>query len=144
MTLDTASELTVVVADDDEDIRSLIVIAVAKANLKLLADLPDGKKALAAVREHKPDIVLLDVSMPEMTGLEVTRAIRADRDLAAATVFILSAAVDDTAVAAGFAAGADAYMTKPFSPNTLAAQLLSLIAAQGAVPDENAPRPPAP
>jgi DNA-binding response OmpR family regulator len=144
LTLDTASELTVVVADDDEDIRSLIVIAVAKANLKLLADLPDGKKALAAVREHKPDIVLLDVSMPEMTGLEVTRAIRADRDLAAATVFILSAAVDDTAVAAGFAAGADAYMTKPFSPNTLAAQLLSLIAAQGAVPDENAPRPPAP
>lgn len=143
-TTETAPELTVVVADDDEDIRSLIVIAVAKANLKLLADLPDGAKALAAVREHRPDIVLLDVSMPEMTGLEVTRAIRADRELATATVFILSAAVDDTAVAAGFAAGADAYMTKPFSPSTLAAQLLSLIAAQGAVPDENAPRPPAP
>jgi DNA-binding response OmpR family regulator len=143
-TAETAPELTVVVADDDEDIRSLIVIAVAKANLKLLADLPDGAKALAAVREHRPDIVLLDVSMPEMTGLEVTRAIRADQELATATVFILSAAVDDTAVAAGFAAGADAYMTKPFSPSTLAAQLLSLIAAQGAVPDENAPRPPAP
>jgi DNA-binding response OmpR family regulator len=141
---DGAPMLTVVVADDDEDIRSLIVIAVRKANLKLLADLPDGATALAAVQKHKPDIVLLDVSMPGLTGLEVTRAIRSDADLAGATVFILSAAVDDTAVAAGFAAGADAYMTKPFSPSTLAAQLLSLLAAQRSGPDADAPQPPAP
>jgi DNA-binding response OmpR family regulator len=59
-------------------------------------------------------------------------------------VFILSAAVDDTAVAAGFAAGADAYMTKPFSPSTLAAQLLQLLAAQRSGPDPDAPQPPAP
>lgn len=142
--VDEAPDLTVVVADDDDDIRSLIVIAVAKAKLRLLAALPDGTAALAAVREHKPDIVLLDVSMPGLTGLEVTQAIRADGGLTDSIVFILSAAVDDTAVAAGFAAGADAYMTKPFSPSTLAAQLLTLIAAQGAVPDLTAPRPPAP
>ena len=138
------SALTVVVADDDEDIRSLIVIAVRKANLELLADLPDGTSALAAVHEHKPDIVLLDVSMPGLTGLEVTKAIRSNSELAGAIVFILSAAVDDTAVAAGFAAGADAYMTKPFSPSTLAAQLLSLLAAQRSGPDTEAPQPPAP
>ena len=144
MLVDEAPDLTVVVADDDDDIRSLIVIAVAKAKLRLLAALPDGTAALAAVREHKPDIVLLDVSMPGLNGLEVTQAIRADVGLTEAMVFILSAAVDDTAVAAGFAAGADAYMTKPFSPSTLAAQLLTLIAAQGAVPDLAAPRPPAP
>jgi len=137
-------ELTVVVADDDEDIRSLIVIAVRKANLNLKADLPDGSSALAAVREHKPDLVLLDVSMPGLTGLEVASAIRADPEVAAAMVFILSAAVDDTAVAAGFAAGADAYMTKPFSPNTLAAQLTALIASTAAGPTANQPQPPAP
>ena len=142
--VDEAPDLTVVVADDDDDIRSLIVIAVAKARLRLLAALPDGTAALAAVREHKPDIVLLDVSMPGLTGLEVTQAIRADGGLTDSIVFILSAAVDDTAVAAGFAAGADAYMTKPFSPSTLAAQLLRLIAAQGAVPDPAAPQPPPP
>jgi DNA-binding response OmpR family regulator len=136
--------LTVVVADDDEDIRSLIVIAVRKANLELLADLPDGTSALAAVHEYKPDIVLLDVSMPGLTGLEVTKAIRSNPDVSEAIVFILSAAVDDTAVAAGFAAGADAYMTKPFSPSTLAAQLLSLLAAQRSGPDANQPQPPAP
>ena len=141
---DGKAMLTVVVADDDEDIRSLIVIAVRKANLELLADLPDGTSALAAVREHKPDIVLLDVSMPGLTGLEVTKAIRSNPDLSSAIVFILSAAVDDTAVAAGFAAGADAYMTKPFSPSTLAAQLLSLLAAQRSGPDASQLQPPAP
>ena len=142
--VDTGSPLTVVVADDDEDIRSLIVIAVRKANLQLLADLPDGTAALAAVHEHRPDIVLLDVSMPGLTGLEVTKAIRSNSELAGAIVFILSAAVDDTAVAAGFAAGADAYMTKPFSPSTLATQLLQLLAAQRSGPDANAPQPPPP
>jgi CheY-like chemotaxis protein len=136
--------LTVVVADDDEDIRSLIVIAVRKANLELLADLPDGTAALAAVQEHKPDIVLLDVSMPGLTGLEVTKAIRSHPELSEAIVFILSAAVDDPAGAAGVAAGADAYMTKPFSPSTLAAQLLSLLAAQKTGPDADAPQPPPP
>jgi len=141
---DAPAELTVVVADDDEDIRSLIVIAVRKAKLKLLADLPDGTTALAAVREHRPDIVLLDVSMPGLTGLEVATAIRADPAVASSIVFILSAAVDDTAVAAGFAAGADAYMTKPFSPNTLAAQLTALIASTASGPNTDRPMPPAP
>jgi len=140
----SSTDLRVVVADDDEDIRSLIVIAVRKANLTLMADLPDGESALSAVREHKPDLVLLDVSMPGLTGLEVTAAIRADPELAKAMVFILSAAVDDTAVAAGFAAGADAYMTKPFSPNTLAAQLTALIASTAAGPAADGPQPPAP
>ncbi len=125
---DPGRPLTVVVADDDSDIRSLIVIAVKKAGLTLLAAMPDGSTALEAMIEHKPDIALLDVSMPGLTGLEVTRAMRADDDLKHSLVFILSAAVDDTAVAAGFEAGADAYMTKPFSPSTLAAQLTALIA----------------
>jgi DNA-binding response OmpR family regulator len=126
--LEPGRELTVVVADDDADIRSLIVIAVKKAGLKLLAALPDGSSALDAMFEHRPDIALLDVSMPGLTGLEVTRAMRQDEALRECLIFILSAAVDDTAVAAGFEAGADAYMTKPFSPSTLAAQLNSLIA----------------
>jgi DNA-binding response OmpR family regulator len=126
--MDVDKELTVVVADDDNDIRSLIIIAVKKAGLKLKAALPDGASALDAMVEHKPDIALLDVSMPGLSGLEVARAIRQDDSLKHCLVFILSAAVDDTAVAAGFAAGADAYMTKPFSPSTLAAQLQALIA----------------
>jgi CheY-like chemotaxis protein len=123
---------TVVVADDDPDIRSLIVVAVERAGLTLLADVGDGLSAIDKIREFKPDLALLDVSMPGLNGLEVTRAIRSDVETADAMVFILSAAVDQTAVDAGFAAGADAYMTKPFSPKTLAEQLVALIAAEGA------------
>ena len=124
------TRLTVVVADDDADILALVKIAVAKADLDLLEAASNGTDALAAIQRHKPDLALLDVSMPGMTGLEVTRAVREDEALAGALVFILSAAVDQTAVDAGFAAGADAYMTKPFSPRTLAAQLTALIEAR--------------
>jgi DNA-binding response OmpR family regulator len=123
-------QLTVVIADDDADILSLVEIAVRKAGLHLLSAHPDGQAALDAIRVQKPDIILLDVSMPRINGLEVVEAVRADAGLADAMVFLLSAAVDDTAVAAGFAAGADAYMTKPFSPKTLAAQLTALISSR--------------
>jgi DNA-binding response OmpR family regulator len=126
--------LTVVIADDDADILALVAVAVRKAGLSLLGSASEGARALEVIQEHKPDIALLDVSMPGLTGLDVTRAIRADSHLARAMVFLLSAAVDQTAVNAGFAAGADAYMTKPFSPSTLAAQLKALIASEKSGP----------
>ena len=130
----SAAGLTVVIADDDPDILALTTIAVGRAGLVLLASEADGTSALASIKEHRPDIALLDVSMPGMTGLEITRAMRESEDLANSTIFLLSAAVDQTAVDAGFAAGADAYMTKPFSPRTLAAQIVALIEAPAAPP----------
>lgn len=130
----TAAGLTVVIADDDPDILALTTIAVGRAGLVLLASEPDGTRALESIRHHRPDIALLDVSMPGMTGLEITRAMRESQELADSTIFLLSAAVDQTAVDAGFAAGADAYMTKPFSPRTLAAQIVALIEAPSAPP----------
>lgn len=130
----SAAGLTVVIADDDPDILALTTIAVGRAGLVLLASEADGTSALASIKEHRPDIALLDVSMPGMTGLEITRAMRENEELASSTIFLLSAAVDQTAVDAGFAAGADAYMTKPFSPRTLAAQIVALIEAPAAPP----------
>jgi DNA-binding response OmpR family regulator len=130
----SAAGLTVVIADDDPDILALTTIAVGRAGLVLLASEADGTSALASIKEHRPDIALLDVSMPGMTGLEITRAMRENEELANSTIFLLSAAVDQTAVDAGFAAGADAYMTKPFSPRTLAAQIVALIEAPAAPP----------
>ena len=130
----SAAGLTVVIADDDPDILALTTIAVGRAGLVLLASEADGTSALASIQEQRPDIALLDVSMPGMTGLEITRAMRESEELANSTIFLLSAAVDQTAVDAGFAAGADAYMTKPFSPRTLAAQIVALIEAPAAPP----------
>ncbi len=114
---------TVVIADDDADIRALIAIAVRRADLELVAEAADGDAAWAAIRAERPDLVVLDVSMPGMSGLEVARLVRADDAVAGIRIVLLSAAVDDQSRAAGLAAGADQFFAKPFSPRSLAAQL---------------------
>jgi DNA-binding response OmpR family regulator len=121
----------VIVADDDADIRALIAIAMRRAGIELVAEAPDGNAALAAIREHRPDIAILDVSMPGMTGLEVTREVRAGGESDGIRIFLLSAGVTDAAIEAGRAAGADDYLTKPFSPKELAAHVSDAIAAWG-------------
>jgi len=119
----------VVVADDDADIRALVAIAMRRAGIELVADVASGTEALEAVRQHVPDMVILDVSMPGMTGLEVTRALRADSSLDGIRVFLLSAGVTEAAIQAGKDAGADEYLIKPFSPRELAARITVAMAA---------------
>ena len=114
---------TVIVADDDQDIRSLVSIAVSKAGLELLASVGDGALALDAIRTHQPDLAILDVSMPEMTGLEVCRAVRADDSIGDVRIMLLSASVDEGTQAIGIEAGADYFFAKPFSPRDLVAWL---------------------
>ena len=114
---------TVVVADDDADIRSLVAISVAKAGLELLASVSDGAQALHAIKLHKPDLAILDVSMPEMTGLEVCREARADDSLGDLRILLLSASVDEASRAVGIESGADYFIAKPFSPRELTAWL---------------------
>ena len=113
---------TVIVADDDQDIRSLVAIAVGKAGLELLASVDDGAKALDAILEHKPDLAILDVSMPEMTGLEVCRAARSS-EVGDLRILLLSASVDEASQSIGIEAGADYFLAKPFSPRELASWL---------------------
>lgn len=118
---------TVVIADDDPDIRELIGLAVIKAGAVVGAAVGTGSQALAAVRSIGPDLVILDVSMPEMTGLDVCRALREDPSTARVRVLLLSAAVQAAAVAQGIAAGADAYAGKPFSPKKLGRQIREML-----------------
>jgi len=125
----THAALRVVVADDDPDIRTLVSIAVRRAGLDLVADVGTGDAALDALREHKPNIAILDVSMPGLTGLEVTAALRSDPGLSDIRVFLLSAGVTDAARQAGIDAGAEDYFFKPFSPRELAAKLTDIVAA---------------
>jgi len=114
---------TVVVADDDQDIRSLVSIAVRKAGLDLVASVSDGALALEAILKHRPDLAILDVSMPEMTGLEVCRAVRGDTSIGDVRILLLSASVDEASQAIGIEAGADYFLAKPFSPRELASWL---------------------
>jgi len=89
----------------------------------------DGTTALAAVREQRPDLVLLDVMMPGMDGFEVCAAVRADEQLAGVKILMLTAKGRDTDTAKGVALGADAYMTKPFATRELAAKVRELLGA---------------
>lgn len=119
---------SVIVADDDPDIRTLVAIAVARAGLELIDELPDGNSAWEAIQSFIPDIVVLDVSMPGMTGLEISRLIRGDDTLQGMHVILLSAGVDATSHQNGLDAGANEYLFKPFSPRDLAEKLTHLAA----------------
>jgi DNA-binding response OmpR family regulator len=119
---------SVVIADDDADIRRLVTISAARANLTVVADVADGDAALAVIRAEVPNLAILDVSMPGLNGIEICQLIRADPTLANVRVLLLSASAGESAIAAGLAAGAAEYMSKPFSPRDLAARLVELMA----------------
>jgi DNA-binding response OmpR family regulator len=87
----------------------------------------DGGEALAAIRRDRPDLVLLDVMMPAMSGFDVCQAVRADPALAGVRILMLTAKGRDTDLAKGTALGADAYVTKPFSTQELAARVRELL-----------------
>lgn len=109
------ARFSVVVADDDRDIRGLIVIASTKAGLEVVADASDGEQALAAIRRFTPDLAILDIMMPKLSGLEVCQEVRRDPLLDNVRLLLLSASVDEASRATGTEAGADHFLAKPFS-----------------------------
>jgi len=120
---------TVVIADDDAEIRHLVGVAVQRAGATIGASVPDGAAAWQAIRDMEPDLAILDVAMPRMSGLEVCRSLRADPGTADTRVLLLSAAVHPAAIEAGVAAGADLYCSKPFSVRSLVTQIQDLMTA---------------
>ncbi|MGY1740635.1 MULTISPECIES: response regulator transcription factor [unclassified Blastococcus] len=118
----------VLVADDEDDIRGLVRLAVRRAGCTVVAEVADGAAALDAARAHAPDLAVLDVSMPGATGLEVCTALRADAATAGVRVLLLSAGASPDDVARGLAAGADSYVAKPFSVAALVAHVRELTA----------------
>ncbi|HSY14995.1 MAG TPA: response regulator [Jatrophihabitantaceae bacterium] len=112
------ADLLVVAADDDADIRALIVDKLANAGLRVIA-VGDGASALIVLRDRRPSLAILDVSMPGLTGLEVTRAIKSDARTAHIAVMLLSALSSAEDRWRGREAGADDYLSKPFSPREL-------------------------
>jgi DNA-binding response OmpR family regulator len=122
----------VLVADDEDDIRALVGLAVGRAGCTVVASVADGSAALAAARADLPDLAVLDVSMPGATGLEVCAQLRADPGTAAVRILLLSAGASPDDVARGLAAGADAYLAKPFAVAGLVHQIKALTARQPA------------
>jgi DNA-binding response OmpR family regulator len=126
------SVVRVLVADDEDDIRALVALAVRKAGCTVVGSVADGASALDLARVERPDLAVLDVSMPGATGLEVCAALRADPATAGIRILLLSAGASTDDVAAGLAAGADAYLAKPFQVSGLVHQVRALTARQPA------------
>lgn len=107
--------VTVVLAEDDVDIRDLVQLVLEGLDLSVTA-VGNGEEALAACRRSSPRLLLLDITMPGMSGLEVCREIRADEDLADLPIILMTARAQASDVTAGMEAGADTYIIKPFGP----------------------------
>jgi DNA-binding response OmpR family regulator len=105
----------VVIADDESSIR-LLVHATIESDDFAVMEASNGAEAWALIKQHKPGLVLLDVQMPGRSGLEVLRLIKADPELKATRVILLTSKAQETDVEVGLMAGADFYLTKPFSP----------------------------
>ena len=94
----------------------------------------DGERALAAIERSEPDVVLLDVMLPKVDGFEVCRRLRADPRRAGLRILMLTARGREGEVAKGLGAGADAYVTKPFSTRELVARIAELAATPRGTP----------
>jgi DNA-binding response OmpR family regulator len=108
----------ILVADDDEDILALVAFRLGRAGHEVITA-HDGEQALELAQSRSPDLVILDVRMPKMTGIDVVRALREHEATKSVPVILLTASVQDESVKSGFDAGADDYIKKPFSPHEL-------------------------
>jgi two-component system phosphate regulon response regulator PhoB len=117
-----AGVLTILIADDEPHVVELVRVTLEDNRVRVF-DAADGEMALAVAEALEPDLVLLDVHLPDLSGLEVCRLLRKHPRLASTRIVMLTAAAQQDDIARGFSAGATEYLTKPFSP----VRLLSLV-----------------
>ncbi len=114
---------TVLIVDDDEHIREVVRYALGRAGFRTV-EAEDGAKAIERFRAEKPDVVILDVMMPELDGTEVCRQIRKD---ARTPIIFLSSCDEETDRILGLELGGDDYVPKPFSPRELVARVKAVL-----------------
>jgi two-component system OmpR family response regulator len=125
---------TVLIVDDDPHIRQLLVFALEKAGLDTI-EAADGEAGLALADTHGPNLVILDINMPRMDGLEVCRRLRADKgDKGDVPILFLSSRDDEIDRVLGIELGADDYVVKPFSPREVVARVMAILRRTAARP----------
>jgi CheY-like chemotaxis protein len=119
---------TILVVDDHDDIRGLLRALIERGPHRVV-EAVDGDEALALIARAAPDLILLDMSMPTIDGTEVCRRVKSDPSTHAIPVVMLTAATVDAERKRALDAGADAYVTKPFSPLSLLDEIDAHLAA---------------
>ena len=123
-------EATVLLVDDDPVILKLLQVNFEMEGYDVITA-SDGVEGLEMARAEQPDIILLDIMMPKMDGLEVTRHLKADENLKSIPIVLLSAKAQASDVQAGKDAGADDYLTKPFDPLELLSRVSEILGSLG-------------
>ena len=115
--------IKILVVDDDAHIREVVRFALAKAGFEVI-EAGDGQKALECFPRTKPDLIVLDITMPEMDGLAVCRELRKTSDV---PILFLSSRTDEVDRVVGLEVGGDDYVIKPFSPRELVARVQAIV-----------------
>lgn len=118
----------ILVADDDAQIRDVLRIALGQAGFEV-SEAEDGKAALTAFGRATPDLIVLDIGMPEMDGLQVCRELRKSSEV---PILFLTAQGDEIDRVVGLELGADDYVAKPFSPREIVARIRAILKRSGA------------
>jgi DNA-binding response OmpR family regulator len=122
---------TILIVDDEPEIVRVVRAYLEEAGFRVVIA-SDGEEALYVARHEKPDMVVLDVLMPRMDGLEFTRRIRRERDV---PIIMLTARAEETDRIVGLELGADDYVTKPFSPREVVARVRAVLRRAQAPPE---------
>jgi DNA-binding response OmpR family regulator len=124
----------IVVIEDDPDMRGLMARKLQTVGHQVaVAD--TGERGLTLVQQVRPELILLDVQLPDFTGLELCRRLRADPAARDTLIMMVSASAADNEVDDGLSAGADDYVTKPFAPSKLVARIEALLAGREGAAD---------
>ena len=118
----------ILIAEDEKDIRELLAFTLRYAGYEVIVT-QDGQEAYDMIQQNVPDLVLLDIRMPRMTGYEVCRRIKADEKTSNIPVVFLSAKGQDAEVQEGIDAGATEYLLKPFAPSELLVRVKDILKA---------------
>jgi len=117
---------TILVVDDDPHIRQLLVFALGKAGLDTI-EAADGEAGLSLAAKHRPALVILDINMPRLDGLETCRRLRAVDGEGDVPILFLSSRDDELDRVLGIELGADDYVVKPFSPREVVARVMAIL-----------------
>lgn len=120
----------ILIAEDERDIRDLVAFTLRFAGYEVIAA-GNGEEAVDLAPKVNPDLILMDVRMPRMTGYEACRAIKANNDLKDIPVVFLSAKGQESEIQQGLDAGAEEYLLKPFAPDQLTTRVRAILAKFG-------------
>jgi two-component system response regulator ResD len=123
----TMNEQTILVVDDEPSIREVVTLYLRRAGYRVLVA-RDGQEALQALERHAPDLVVLDLMLPQVDGLEITRQMRTTGDT---PIIMLTARREETDRILGLEMGADDYVVKPFSPRELVSRVKAVLRRAG-------------